>query len=314
MVINNISSPYFYYKKPLNFQGLIFRRNKELKTDILEKEATLTSAFLNKKGKVTFKEYQVIKEKHPEIIEKCNNIIANNNKPILDTTPEDAARIALDLKKYYDEKYKSYKIISIGTSPAMITEIMQNLGCDVLFLPISHLNHMSENSLYPLRRNYPNIASRFPNIKILMDYCTHKGIGKNKEKEIILLDFCSTGKSLRIMDKILKERGDISEEKIHRHSIIDDLENSINEESLINRQMIRYLNSDMVRSASEDVCNVPHFPVDDIDSDFPKENETIHTAKKLKMQIFKEIEDFSRPKGRAWVLCATDEAMKLLKH
>ena len=190
---------------------------------------------------------------------------------------------------------------------------MQNLGCDILFLPISNLNYMSENSVYPLRKSYPNIASRFPNIKILMDYCTHKGIGKNKEKEIILLDFCSTGKSLRIMDQIIKVRGDIPKEKIHRHSIIDDLEELKNEKNSVSKQAIRYLNSDMIRSASESVCNVPHFPIDDTDCKFSKENEVIHTGKKLKIQIFKEIENFSRPKGRAWVLCATNEAMKLLR-
>ena len=104
MLINNISSPYMYYKKPLNFQGLFFHKNKTLKVDTFEKETTLTTAFLNKKGKVTLEEYQTIKEKYPEIIEECNNFIANNNKPILDTTPENAAKIALNLKKYYDQK------------------------------------------------------------------------------------------------------------------------------------------------------------------------------------------------------------------
>ena len=146
-------------------------------------EEKFFNSFLEKEGKVSLAEYQKIVKHHPSTISRSYFMCSENKT--LGITPKSTAKMAIALKDYYDKKYKNYKIISIGTSPAVITETMQNLGADVLFLPISHLHQIGDTKLHPLRSKYPTISSRFPNIQVLMNYCTKKGISKDKNKEII---------------------------------------------------------------------------------------------------------------------------------
>lgn len=270
------------------------------------------SDFLNKKGKVSLEEYKKIAKYQPSIISKCYSLCSENKT--LGISPKTCAIMAISLKDYYDKKYGNYKIVSIGTSPAVITEVMQNLGADVLFLPISHLHQLGDTKLHPMRAKYPTIASRYRNIQIIMDYCTKKGISKDNSKKIILLDFASQGKTLNKMREILNERGDIPQEKICTHSIIEDLKEIIaSEDTMTKWEMVRHLQNDMARSCVSDVCNVAHFPCNDDDEMYKDTKNTIHSKNRFSFQVFNDFENFSTPNGRAWALCATHEAMKLIE-
>ena len=183
--------------------------------------------FLNKKGKVTLEQYNQILENNPQVLSRCYSICRNmlyKQSNCLHT-----AKAAVNLKEYYDKKYDNYTILSIGTSPAPITEVMQNLGCKVIFLPITNLRNIDDGDNYPLRNAYPTITSRYKNIGKLMRYLTKKGINKKNTGKILILDYSFSGNTLNLIEKILQQRGDINPRNIQRHSLIDDLNRTIEE-------------------------------------------------------------------------------------
>ena len=273
----------------------------------IQNEDTFFENFKNRSGKVTLAEYQQILKKHPRTLAKSYKLCEEQTDII--TKPQTMAKLALCLKDYYDEKYdKNYTIISIGTSPSPITEVMDNLGCKVIYLPISHLRFINENPLSPFRKLYPTNESRHPNIKKLMKYATKKGIANKNNGELVVLDYSATGKTLTLMGKILKERNEINPNKIHLHSLNDDLDEickttDTNEKYGFDVLNIYDLKEDLYCSSFTNITNVPHFICND-----PQRYEDKKT-----WQIFRDFDTYSQPTARAWALCTTHEAMKLLE-
>jgi len=274
-----------------------------------ESEKRFFEEFLVKSGKVDKKEYEEIALKHPMTLSKCYGMCEVRDAI---NSPYDIAKFAVALKKYYDELYQNYTIISIGTSPAIITEVMQNIGCNVIFLPITNLRDYSENKLHPLRKNYPTIASRYPNVDTLMKYATKKGIAKKNSGDLVVLDYTVSGKSLDTMVKILEERNDIDPDRINDHSIVDDINEIINGNNPLNLTSwnAKNLEHDLRHSYFEDFINVAHFTFDD--SSYYGKNYSIKNKKNS--EIFKEFDSFSQKYARAWALCSTHEAFKILNN
>ncbi|MBQ7287480.1 MAG: hypothetical protein IJW73_06960 [Candidatus Gastranaerophilales bacterium] len=262
--------------------------------------------FKTRSGKVTLKEYKEIASKHPRTLSKSYALCRSQED--IRTRPETMAKFAVCLKDYYDTKYEKYTIVSIGTSPSPITEVMDNLGCDVIYLPITHLRFIEQNPLSPFRNLYPTNESRHPNIKKLMKYASKKGIADPKKGELVVIDYSATGKTLATMGNILKERGDIIEEKIHLHAFNNDLEKICKDTSAYEKYGLDVvdvidLKEDLYCSEFNKITNVPHFVFNDPQA---------YQDKKT-WQIFRDFETYSQPEARAWALCTTHEAMKLLE-
>ena len=144
-----------------------------------ENENEYFEQFINAKGKVSLSDYQTIVKKHPRTLTKSYALCERQAE--VRTRHHKMARFEVCLKDYYDKKYEKYTIVSIGTSPSPITEVMSNLGCEVIYLPISHLRFIEQNPLSPFRKMYPTNESRHPNIKTLMKYASKKGIADPKK-------------------------------------------------------------------------------------------------------------------------------------
>lgn len=285
------------------------RQKLEIDREI-EQEESYYKSFLKQKGKVTKEQYQDIIANHPRVLSKCY-ILCDKQDEII-TKPERIAKFALALKEYYDSMYENYTIISIGTSPEPVTEVMQNIGCNVVYAPISGLRMFHENPHHPIREQYPTIASRYPNVEILMQYLLKKGISKKEAGDLILLDFTSSGKTLDLMVRILMESKKIKSDKINDHSIIHDLREAKERSSTYNlrEKEIYYFYNDLIGSKLEHVSNIPHFTYDDE----PYYGKCVVADGKKPSVIFEEFDNFSTPKARAWALCSTHEAMKLLNN
>jgi hypothetical protein len=129
----------------------------------------------------------------------------------------EVARAALELKNKYDEQYdKNYTIISIGTSPAAISEVMSALGCNVVFLPASGLNKIPS-----LRQNDPENFIIQTNLKYMIEYVKSKI--NNNSGTIILLDYYDTGGGLNSIYEVFKESEICQTDRIQKHSIAKDL-------------------------------------------------------------------------------------------
>ena len=296
------------FSQSKNMTSLIVRPPAELAL-LTQKEDEYFLRFLNKNGKVTKKEYEEIIKKHPRTLvlakKKCEEI-----SKTMSCNPQITAKIAFELKKHYDEYYKNYTILSVGTSPSPITEVMSNLGANVIFLPISGLRELEQNMHYFNRINYPTLASKHPNLETIMDYCTKKGIAKNDAGSILILDFCATGKSARLVKQMLFERDDIPKENIFIHDVTKTLEYIKNEcNSRITQEEIGYLDADMRTSRCAKISNIPHFYYDN--TGYNSHKTIVRKPLESKWNLFNRFEEFSKPDARAWALVATAEAFKL---
>lgn len=275
------------------------------------KEDEFFKAFLNKKGKVTRKEYDEIIKKHPSAIIKAQKLL-EQEKPT-QSSPKEVALATIKLKEKYDKEYKNgYIIASIGTSPAPITEVMSVLGSNVIFIPASGLGRIETSKNYIFRNQYPTIASRLTNVQHIVNYAKKNGIKPNKKETLIMLDYCNTGTSLSNLCDIFIEEKLYTPEKIHDKSILNDLIETTQLKSPdSNFKLEEYANiaHDMYYSNFEKVSNVPHFYV------YEQENQmgldSISAEGKKPRKLFKEFDEYSQQLARAFSLCAIHEAMKL---
>ena len=110
------------------------------------------------------------------------------------------------------------------------------------------------------------------------------------------------------MGNILKERGDIEPDRIHLHSLNQDFEKICKnieacERFGLDAMDVMDLKEDLYCSEFNKITNVPHFIFNDPQA---------YKDKKT-WQIFRDFETYSQPEARAWALCTTHEAMKLLQ-
>lgn len=278
-----------------------------------KKEDVFFNEFLNKKGKVTKKEYDEIIKKHPSAIVKAYKYIEKTSA--VQASPSQTAKAALKLKEKYDKEYKGkYLIASIGTSPSPITEVMSALGTKVAFIPASGLNTLQKDRMYIFRTQYPTTASRQPNVKYIIDY-TKKHLSELKKGDfLVLLDYCCSGASLDTLCQIFEEENIYKPEQIHDRSILTDLcelSNLKDQTSIYRLEDHANIAHDMQCSAYEEVSNVPHFHVYDHYNEAAEHH--ISSRGKTKRQLFKEFDTFSKPTARAYSLCAIHEAMKIIE-
>ncbi len=294
---------------PQNNSKITYLSQSYSKIDIeneIRKKEVLFENFLLKKGKVDFKEYCYIKKNYPFFITKAYKYYEQFKKEKeqerrmlskeyfkkdpteteqeliecfikIFTEPKDAAKCALTLKKTYDNDYgkKNYRIISVGTSPAFITQIMPSLGCEVIYLPISNISDGVEKA------NSTKLSQ-------ISKYLKDKGI--NNEKTNIILDYVNNGGSIYNCKRIIEQLG-IDKDKIVLSSLFDELANSDNykEEEL---EKIFY---DVAYEKVENFSNVPHFDV-----------QTKEDTQLYHKQI-KDFEQYSKKIARAFSLCALFE-------
>lgn len=275
------------------------------------KEDEFFKTFLNKKGKISKKEYAEIIKKHPSAIIKAQKLL-EKEKPT-QSSPKEVAQAARKLKEKYDKEYKNgYIIASIGTSPSPITEVMSVLGSDVIFIPASGLGRIETSKNYIFRNQYPTVASRLTNVQHIINYAKKNGIKRNRKETLILLDYCNSGTSLSNLCDIFIEEKLYTPERIHDKSILNDLIETTNlkvHNSDFRLEEYANIAHDMYYSNSEKVSNVPHFYV------YEQENQiglgSISAEGKKPNKLFKEFDEYSQPLARAFSLCVIHEAMKL---
>lgn len=150
--------------------------------------------FIAKNGKVTKEEYEEIKENHSDIIEYAKQYCKDHYTG--ESTPESIAEVVIYTDEYFRNRYNGYRIISIGTSPSVITEQLAAMGHDVIFLPVSGLSSFVpqvKSSIYSV-----NVEA----LEALMQFLESKNI--NDGKKNIVLDRTASGISLEAITFLSK--------------------------------------------------------------------------------------------------------------
>jgi len=306
-VFNNL-----YKKHDINSSNPIIQTNSEISAScgINNKNAVdiqctndikIYLGFLKRKGRVTKEEYFDIKKNHPDFILKAIKQVSKDSvREEFYTTPDKAAKIIqlLDFLIKDDSK-----IISVGTSPSFITEGMEALGKDVTFLPVSGGNWcIAKDTIHDYFEYYPNF-------KLVGDYLKYKGITPEnlKDKDVIIMDFCATGRTLHLIQRLVKEYCDIDNDHVFIEDILKLISTALyqseDDDSLPDLNLIR---EDLMYQKIESSSNVPHFSIYR-DSENIRKPSSISSRGLKKEKLFKKFEDYSKPSARAYQLCVLHE-------
>ena len=314
MIISPIKIARIKYNKPINkvYKTKGEKPEKEFSfgsispqlqnVRLLEKrEEEYFNEFLTHKGKVTKEEYEDIVKNHPSTLIEANKYCNNNYGGI--ATPEDMAVVVLKINEFLKKNYRNFRIISIGTSPAPITEQLEQLGCDTVYLPLSSF-----------RKYNPNKDSIYnnPQLKILLDYLKSKNIDDGKLN--LILDYTVSGKTLdNVIDFIDKNYDEFEESLKFRAANLNIIMDAVFRNSSYDEEECKKnVECDIKCSEVEHISNVPHFPVFGRNKkEYPKRTFTVRIDNKTQDTIFKEFENSSQPLARAFSLCTMHEINKL---
>ena len=260
--------------------------------------------FLKRKGRVTKEEYFDIKANHPNYILKANKLtIKEANNEMLYTNPNIASKIIQILDFF---KKDNSKVISVGTSPSFITEGMRALGKDIIFLPVSGGNWCLGKDTIKEYFEY------YPNFKIVGDYLKYKGIAPDKlDKDVIILDYCATGRTIHLIERLIKEYCDVEKDKVFTQDLYDLILTGFSEnQNNLTQNDIDNIKSDLRYQRVEMASNVPHFSIysDKLNRD---RDYSVSSKGQSKEKLFKKFEEYSRPSARAYQLLVLAELDKI---
>ena len=137
------------------------------------------------------------------------NFLSKAERTVLMATSlhvQDAAKqsvkMGLAVKKHLDERFGdgNYVFVSIGTSPAGIGRVLEFMGVETKYIPISGLSFCSQNDYYK------KFVPLFPKY---IDFLDNQGISKEKieasGKTYLFFDYTRSGRSLKLFQKIMRE-------------------------------------------------------------------------------------------------------------
>lgn len=275
----------------------------------LQPERQLFESFAFKKGKVTLEEYKDIKNNHPDLIDIAKKYCKRDNiYNSLFQKPHNTATFVRDLKEEFDKKYGKgdYVIISVGTSPAFLTESMASLGTDIISLPVTGVRGISGYH----SSNYERCKKDYPKVSVVADYLKNKLSSeefKNKSK-VLILDYVSWGKTINFIKNIVEDYCEIPAKKVKTCNLTEFTEN------LYGYSKSKKYAGDISRQKVEYIANTPHYNVrendsgeDYLDNDDLKKQFDFEKEK----QKYKKLENYSTPLARAYQLLVFDKLDKL---
>lgn len=269
--------------------------------------------FISQKGKVSKNSYRDIGFiKRGILNRKAKEYVNSNLTPKDKVEPQTIAKSAIVLKRYFDNKYgkNGYRIISLGTSPAAITQAMEYLDTEVIYLPVTGLAGSKDNSTCEKPEYY---FENFKNMTTLMKYLAQKGIKKGDDKVNVVVDYCITKRTLNTVTDCIKQYFGLDEDSIMARGIIEAIciANLYERDEKIKPtdDEIKKLDSVISEQDIEKIANVPHFYLDDRDN--IGTSRAVCALGRKPSFVFKKFEDFSRPLSRAYSICLLEELSKL---
>lgn len=290
---------------------VLYYDNNDYQTDIFgiraklhkKKEDKIFNQFLKKSKKVSVQEFKNICKKYPFIIDRAIDMVLEDSWAY--TTPSQMAKFALNTKNYLDNcerlKDKKYTIVSIGTSPTPLTETLDNLGCNVVYIPISGLRFCSEN----------NQVEENENLKLAMEYLQGKCSNNDKDMQYVVIDYAFSGRTLKTISTLMSKDNYITEKenvwdislsqllsKIFKEKEVP-LEKKYEFEDL--EKFFEEYDDDLYCSDFTSLGNVPHFFLEDRKNE--ERGGSVFSNGKTKEELFNEFDNFSRPLARCFNVC-----------
>ncbi len=165
--------------------------------------------------------------------------------------------IAPKLKDYLDKKYNEdgYVFISIGTSPSSIARVLEFMGVEVKYLPVSGLKNFDIYSDVEIEAG----AKGTKEYKKFLDKqkINDRHIKKSKKK-YLFIDYTDSGKSLKIYQDLIRNVFKINSDNVEflsLNKIIGDLSDGSEDfDKLVRYYIYNYL----VKNGSSHICAIKH--------------------------------------------------------
>lgn len=161
-------------------------------------------------------------------------------------------KIGMAIKQTFDDTYGegNYKFISLGTSPACAAKVLELMGADVIYLPMSYAHSTCAK---------PWLESS-PYIEFYKEFMHKKGLSnealKKEGKRGIICDYAISGRSLELSEYMLKGPLGLDESLLDTYTMNSLIQNS---EYIPDDVKDKYLNDLLKNEKAANYCDVPHF-------------------------------------------------------
>ena len=271
--------------------------------------------FIYSPGEVNMEEYNEIKQKFPELLTQAGKYIKSHNifNNIIQT-PKDTAQLAVKIKEHFDNSYgeNNYVILSVGTSPAFVTEPLSALGEEIIFVPVSKVSHTPFLSSVSFKNDLNKYFKLYPKAKIIAEYIKNKlsDTDLDNNKKVIIMDFESSGSTLALMKQILLQYCNIPLEQIRICEISKEIQD-VHDKNHFKITPEGYI-VDIVEERIAKISNVPHYDIT-YDGEFSGINKPRNFNSGFEKRQYYNTKQFSRPFARAFQLLVLDELSHLDK-
>jgi len=231
----------------------------QLNSDTLElsPEARLksqSSAILSRFHKFDIQNY--------DSLSKVEKSILRNTGKDAEIAAEDSLIMGIKVKEDLDKRYgeDNYVFCSIGTSMSGVARVLEFMGVETKYLPISGLKYLYKEHIY---RDY---GGKFP---VYGQFLKEQGITKEEidssRKQYLMFDFTNSGQSLRTFKQIMQEIFGIEGKNV-RFSSADYECYAASAKKIDPEQYARdYVEKYMLNEEMEKYCGVAHLPIWELD-------------------------------------------------
>lgn len=224
--------------------------------------------------------------------------------------PKVFAKAAKCLKNYFDKTYGAgqYRIISLGTSPAVAAQAMEYLGVETKYVPVSGIH---EDNVVQSNQKDTDYYLNKPNMDIILGYIESLGFKKD-DKMNVVLDYTISRKTLDTMIECMKRRFDLDDSDIKGYDVVDVIDCLVDKkDNTLTENEFENFTSMMAYQEIEAICSVPHFYIDDSINLVSRHACSSFLAKDN--AVFDKFNKYSTPVSRAFSLVLLDEVDKIQK-
>lgn len=267
------------------------------------------ASFLFQRGKVKKEDFDNLSNEDKKLlVEKAKAYVEHYKPKRHFASPKTVAKSACLLNEYFNKKYGTdgYRVISIGTSPAPVTQAMEYIDSNIIYLPVSGLH----SRMCPPDNQKDYYIEKFPNMKLLMEFLDKKNVTDGKAN--ILLDYCIDRHTLKTMQMSMESYFGFKEDELFSSDIvdlIDYIDYRCESRFNLSEDEAEELDGMMAYQNSERIVNVPHFNI--LDSLNLGLDDSIYRGMKSNETVYKKFDEFSTPLARAYSVCLLDELEKL---
>ena len=211
---NYIINPYLASAKPD-----CVKIKQQPQQDVFVSSKTKKEINFGSKESIAKRTGKIILKRYPKMTQEVYNKMPKYEKSILGITKDIDSDLmismALDptkiLIKHFDEKYgkNNYVFVSIGRSLGLIADCMKALGRNSRTMPIS--------GLHGKKITTKEIVAQ-PNFKNYTRYLREIGLDKNTisndGRMYIFTDYCATGNTLEVVQKLLTKRLGVNSDNV----------------------------------------------------------------------------------------------------